>query len=123
MPPALLIKSTQPGGHFRAGRHHGPEETAWDIAGFTPAELDTLRGDPRLIITEGEIEVPVQIKPVPKLAAHPVAAPPLPPPFPVVTDPQDALTAAAPEGATPPAPAPASDKPAKTPAKGKKAKA
>ena len=128
MTPALLIKSTQPGGHFRAGRYHGPEETAWDASGFSPEEVEALRADPRLIVVEGELDVPALARPVPKLAATPTqeclasdvrVTPPLPEPGQTST-----ATAAAPEGETPPAPAQPAPK-AKAPVKsgGKKAKA
>ena len=121
MIPALLIKSTQPGGHFRAGRHHPPEEKAWEAAGFTPAELEALQGDPRLIVIEGELDVPEILKPIPRLDNVPAPVCPVADlrvshPFPEAA--QDAATAAAPEGSAPPAPAKA-----KTATKAKKAKA
>ena len=109
MSPVLLIKSTQPAGHFRAGRYHGPAEKAWEAAYFTAAEIAALCADPRLIVLEGEIDAPEQLKLVPKLAATPTQVclvsdlrviPPLP-----ETNEASTATAAAPEGATPPAPA------------------
>lgn len=109
MPPVLLIKSTQPAGHFRAGRYHGPAEKAWETAYFTAAELVALRADPRLVVQEGEIDAPEQLKLVPKLAATPTQVCPVSdlrviPPLPEV-DGASTATAVVPEGTPPPAPA------------------
>lgn len=123
MTPALLIKSLEPYGHFRAGRYHGLEEKAWAANCFTVEEIEQLRNDPRLNVTDGEIDAPENLKLVPKLAATPVQVRPVAAstesPSPAEAD-QATATAAAPEGETPSAPAKAK---VKTSTKAKTAKA
>ncbi len=84
MCPRILIRSLQPGGHYRAGRCHPACPTAWDESAFTPEELALLRGDPRLEITVEDmaasppqiVGVPVQL--TPRLADAAVPAKPEP---------------------------------------------
>lgn len=46
----VRTRSMRPGGHYRAGRRHSTEFTAWPPKSVSRAELDQMLADPGLVV-------------------------------------------------------------------------
>jgi len=71
----IRVRSTKPGGFWRAGRHFGPGWQEFPNGGISSAELAVLKAEPMLVVEE--VPDPAAAKPAAvavEIAAKPAAA-------------------------------------------------